>query len=68
MTDTGVMSDADAAHVGATDGRDDHASGHGQTPVSEPLGPVDLTAWAYAIAGAAVGIVVALALLVARGG
>ena len=68
MTDTGVMSDADAAHVSATDDNDDHASGHGQAPVSEPLGPVNLTAWAYTIAGAAVGVVVALALLVARGG
>jgi len=34
---------------------------------SEPLGPIDVTAWAYAIVGGAVGVVVALALLIARG-
>jgi hypothetical protein len=38
------------------------ADGHGHGPPSEPLGPVDRTAWAAAIAGAALGIVVILAL------
>ncbi len=67
MADTGGMSDVDAAHTPATDEQADHVSGHGHAPAGEPLGPVDLRAWAYAIAGGAVGLVVAVALFVARG-
>jgi hypothetical protein len=43
---------------------DDH--GHG-TP-AEPLGPVDVRAWAAAIGGAALGIVVILALYLSISG
>ena len=43
----------------------EHHSEHGQESAIEPLGPVDLMAWAYAIAGGAVGVIVALALWVA---
>ncbi len=65
MADTGGMSDADSTHAPTTDGHDE---GHGQVPAREPLGPVDVTAWAYAITGALLGLVVALALFIARGG
>ncbi len=64
MSDTQSMSDADNSHASA-DGHDD---GHGHAPAGEPLGPVDVVAWAYAIAGAALGALVALALFIARGG
>jgi hypothetical protein len=58
------MSDADTTHAAP----DDHGGGHGHAPATEPLGPVDLTAWAYAVAGALLGALVVLALLIARGG
>jgi len=61
------MSDAETAHTTAAEAHDDHGSGHGHETASEPLGPIDFTAWAYAIVGGAVGVVVALALLIARG-
>lgn len=56
---------ADAAH-GAGHGSE-HDAGHAHVPVDEPLGPPDLMAWAYALAGGAVGVVVALALFAASG-
>ena len=65
MADTGGMSDAESTHAPTTDG---HDAGHGQVPPREPLGPVDVTAWAYALSGALLGLVVALALFIARGG
>jgi hypothetical protein len=40
-----------------------HGNGHGDA--AEPLGPPDLVAWAYAVAGGVVGLVTALALYVA---
>jgi hypothetical protein len=49
-------------------GPDDHsgAGGHGHPAhESEPLGPIDVTAWAYALAGVALGVLVVLALYVA---
>lgn len=61
MSDTGTMSDADATHATA----DTHDDGHGHS--GEPLGPIDWGAWAFAIGGAVLGALVALALLVARG-
>ncbi len=64
MVDTEGMSEADASHVPASDGHDD---GHGHEPTGEPLGPVDVTTWAYAAGGALMGVLVALALFVARG-
>lgn len=64
MTHTGAMSDADTSHA-----RDDeHATGHGHASAGEPLGPVDVTAWGYALVGGVIGVLVALALFVARGG
>jgi hypothetical protein len=65
MADTAHMSDAETTHASTTDGHDD---GHGHAPVTEPLGPVDLVAWAYAGGGAVLGLVIALALFAARGG
>jgi hypothetical protein len=43
------------------------AAGHGHGPdeAGEPLGSIDVVAWAYAAAGAAIGLVTALALFVA---
>jgi hypothetical protein len=76
MSDTAPMSDPDSHAVnggGAPATVDHHAagdhdpggSGHGHGETSEPLGPPDLAAWAYALAGGAVGLVTALALYVA---
>jgi len=45
----------------------DTSHGHGHEATSEPLGPVDLVAWAYAAAGALVGLVTVLALYLASG-
>jgi hypothetical protein len=79
MSDTAAMSDTDP-HANATDAAlahdDRHAAGdpdpgmagghgHGHSDTAEPLGPPDLVAWAYAVAGGAVGLVTALALYVA---
>ena len=63
MADTGAMSDADTTHA-STDAHDD---GHAHAPAGEPLGPIDWETWAYAIAGAMLGALVALALFIARG-
>jgi hypothetical protein len=41
--------------------------GHGPDEATGSLGPIDLVAWAFAAAGAAVGLVTALALFVASG-
>ncbi len=60
MVDTGAMSDVDTTHP--SDDAHDHA------PAGEPLGPIDWEAWAYAIGGAVLGALVALALFVAGGG
>lgn len=76
MSDTGPMSDADPGMTIADPAHDDrhddagdhdssHGHGHGHEDAAEPLGPPDLMAWAYAVAGGAVGLVVALALYVA---
>ena len=77
MSDTAAMSDPDphAATAGAAAVTDDHHAagdhepdgghGHGHEEASEPLGPPDLAAWAYAVAGGAVGLLTALALYVA---
>lgn len=62
------MSDADTAQPSATDEHHDHATGDGHGHAGEVLGPVDMTTWGYAIAGSVVGLVVALALFVARAG
>ena len=64
MADTGPMSDADTTHATA----ETHDDGHGHAPAAEPLGPIDWQAWAYAIGGGALGVLVALALFIARGG
>lgn len=79
MSDTGDMSqlvtDGGVVHVIASgeghDADDGHDAGHGSSPGhghgedGEPLGPIDLAAWAYAAGGALVGLVTALALYVA---
>lgn len=64
MSDTQAMSDAETTHAAA----DAHDDGHGHAPAGEPLGPVDVVAWGYALAGAVLGILAALALFIARGG
>lgn len=49
---------------------DSHAAdpgGHAHEPSGESLGPVDLEAWGYAVAGCLIGLIVAAALFVARG-
>jgi len=64
MADTVAMSDAETTPTAAADPHDD---GHGHAPAGEPLGPVDVAAWAYAAVGAVLGLLVALALYVAGG-
>ena len=64
MADTGAMSDAETTDASTTDG---HADPHGHAPAGEPLGPLDLGSWAYAGAGAVLGLLVVLALFIARG-
>lgn len=78
MTDTDDMSqltDGAVIHgIASGDGHDagdDHDAGHGSShghghgEAGEPLGPIDLAAWAYAAGGALVGLVTVLALYVA---
>jgi hypothetical protein len=67
MSDThppaGQPGHEDATHGShATQAHDEHSH------VSDPLGPVDLTAWGSGLAGIALGIVVAACLFVAAGG
>lgn len=64
MSDTQDMSDVDTSHSTTNAHEDDH----GHAPAGEPLGSIDLTAWAYALAGAALGALVIVALFIARGG
>lgn len=67
MTDTSGMSEVETTHAPSSD---DHAhpAGHDGAHGGEPLGSVDVAAWVYAIGGAALGLIVVLALAVARGG
>jgi hypothetical protein len=56
----------DDPHGGHSDpGAHGAGDGHGHGAPAEPLGPVDRRAWAAAIGGAAIGVVVILALYVA---
>jgi hypothetical protein len=62
-TNASVMHGSTGGH-----GHDAGASsshGHGHEEPGEPLGPIDLAAWAYAAGGAFVGLVTAVALYVA---
>jgi hypothetical protein len=65
MADTGAMSDAETAHSTDPAAHDD-TSHH--EPAGEPLGPVDVAKWGYAIAGGAVGVLVVVVLVVASAG
>lgn len=76
MSDTGAMSqDHDDEQVAShAEPAEDHADGsagahgHGHEEAGEPLGPPDLAAWGYAISGALLGLVTALALYAAARG
>ena len=71
MTDTGDMSVSDPRHVSEESGRDSssgHASMHSHAADGDALGPVDVIAWAYALAGGALGLIVAMALYAAIAG
>ena len=57
------MSETESTHVAG----DEHEQDHGHAPAGEPLGPVDVMTWAYAVAGSLLGLLVVVALLVARG-
>jgi hypothetical protein len=63
MADTSAMPDAETAPATTPDAHDD---GHHE-PAGEPLGPIDVAMWGYAITGGVVGILVVLALFVASG-
>jgi hypothetical protein len=60
------MAEGDTHHDDAMESG--HGDGHGHAVGGEPLGPVDLTAWVYALAGSLLGLVVILALYLAGGG
>jgi len=71
MTDTGAMSASTPTHASEEPGHDSssgHVSGQGHAPDGDALGPVDLVAWAYALAGGALGLIVAVALYAATAG
>lgn len=64
------MADADispASHPAPAHGSPAHGGGrgHDEHAHEEPLGPLDLRAWAAALAGAAIAALVAVALFVA---
>lgn len=65
------MSDAEHTPSTTAEGDDGHDAdtehGHGHGPTGEVLGPVDLTTWAYAIAGSALGVLTVIALVIAGG-
>lgn len=56
------MSETENTHAAG----DEHGQDHGHGPAGEPLGPVDVATWAYALAGSLLGLLVIVALLVAR--
>ncbi|MEX1295301.1 MAG: hypothetical protein AB1Z67_03925 [Candidatus Limnocylindrales bacterium] len=58
------MSDAHTTHAIS----EEHDDGHGHGPTGDPLGPIDWETWVYAGAGALLGVLVVLALVIARGG
>lgn len=64
MADTGAMSDADTVHTVPRE----HEDEHGHAAAGEPLGPIDWKTWAYAGGGSVLGVLVVLALFIARGG
>ena len=71
MTDTASMSDVRAAHDhdrNRDHDHDDPTSATDHALAGGTLGPVDVTAWAYALCGSVAGLVVAVALLVAGEG
>ncbi len=67
MTDTVGMSDAHSPSAAPHDAQDTHDASHGHESPAEPLGPIDTATWGYAVAGAAIGVILVLALLVAGG-
>ena len=62
------MPDADSTHASATAPADEHQAEHDHESSAEPLGAPDMGAWGMAIAGGAIGLIVALALFVASQG
>ncbi len=71
MPDTTGMPEAEITH--ATTDEAGHGHGHdsdhdgAHAPAGEPLGPVDLGAWAYTLGGSMLGLLTVLALYIARG-
>lgn len=73
------MSDAEGDHVGPADPHVDPANGdvehhdthdaghggHGAAAQAEPLGPIDVRAWGYAVVGGGLGLLVAVVLYLA---
>lgn len=71
MSDTHTTAQADTAaehhddHAATGGHDDDHGAGHGHD--DEALGPVDLLAWAYGLAGILAGGLVALVFILSTG-
>jgi hypothetical protein len=62
------MSEAESTDLADRAELHGHDSGHdSEHAAEEPLGPVDVTTWAYALAGALLGLLVVLALYLASG-
>ena len=60
------MSDADSSHAHAGSHAVDAPGGHDSDDHgAQPLGPIDLAAWAYALAGSALGLLVVIVLYLA---
>jgi hypothetical protein len=59
----------DALDARAADAHDTgHSARHDHDEPGESLGPIDIVAWAYAVAGGAIGVVTAAALFAASAG
>lgn len=67
MADTGAMTETDTGHAEEpATANADHDDGHGAAAAA-PLGPIDGRAWAAAIVGGAIGVVLVIVLLVTIG-
>jgi hypothetical protein len=58
------MAETDTHHAGTGS---DHEGEHGHPSSGAPLGPIDVAAWAYALVGSLLGVLVVLALYIASG-
>lgn len=65
--DEPIIGDASAAAARAAGGGHGDAGGHEAGHAEEPLGPIDVVAWTYAVVGVLLGLVVAGAFAISAG-